>query len=254
MSSPKRGASISSRRFLSWNQPRGPIAWKRLFQSVLGIVLAVLLSQLAIFTAQLPQPLHQASLAILAITLLVVLLAIWALGLWVRSLTILRMLAFLVMLYVIPVLVMAIATTGETGFGNALLRATIQIPLTAIQWSTHGLVALVRFPSDFSYAYNSRRSNASIDAVTANDTSLLKIRIPSATTTNNASLAPGALVSLNTQAKRACRLDVLTDDSFFSTKEMLVTEGPQYEEGAVWWRVRNETGSAWCPASVMQEP
>lgn len=255
MSSPKRTAlDPSIRRFPNRNQPQSPITWGKLFKAALGVGVATALSQLALFFAQLPQPLYQVSLVILALALLVALFAIRALWQWIRSFTMLRALKFATVLYAISVLVRAIAITGEGGFVEALFYASIQVPLTAVQWSSHGFTIISKYPSDFSRAYSSRNPNAGIDAVTANEDSSLTVQIPSLTAAAKDTITAGSLVILSPQAKSRCQLDVLTDESFFTSKDVLVTEGPRYEEDALWWRIRNEVGSAWCPMSTLNEP
>lgn len=186
--------------------------------------------------------------------LLVALFAIRALWQWIRSLTMLRALKFATVLYAVSVLVMAIATTREGGFVEALIRACIQVPLTVAQWSSHGFAAISRYPSDFSRAYGSRNPKASIDALAANEDSSLTVQIPSSTATVKDSIIAGTLVIPGPQARSRCQLDALTDESFFTSKDSLVTEGPRYEEDVLWWRIRNEAGSAWCPANALKEP
>jgi len=240
---------------MNWNRIQGPILWGKLIRAIFGISLAILLSKLALFGAQLSEPLHKVSLFVLAITLVITLFSIRALWLWIRSLTIFSIMKFTIMLYVIPVLVIAVATTGEDGFLQALIRAALQVPSAMGQWSSRGLAAIARYPVEFSHAYNNRNADASIDAVTANETTTLTVKIPSSASAVKSFTTNGMLVTMNLQAKTSCQLDAMSDETFFSTKDALVVmEGPRYEEGVIWWRIQNDAGSAWCAADVLEGP
>jgi lysylphosphatidylglycerol synthetase-like protein (DUF2156 family) len=239
---------------MSWNRIQGHIPWGKFLKATFGISVSILLLQLALFLAQLPIQLHQASLATLGISLLIILFSIHALWIWIQSLTAFSIVKFLFTLYIISVLVMAIATTQEGDFTRAFLRAALQIPSTAAQFSFRSLASILEYPSSFSNAYNGQNSNASMDAITANESVLLTVKIPVLTSGAKSSIAVGMLITVNNEAKKFCQLDAMSDETFFTIRDVLVTDGPRYEDGMAKWRLRNEVGSAWCADDVLSMP
>ena len=216
--------------------------------------MAILLSQLALFWAQLPQPLHKYSLLVLAISLFIAMLSIRPLWLWIQSLTVFRLLKFTFTLYIISVLVMAISTTGEDGFVRALSQSATQIPSIVARQISSVIGSMLRYPVDFSHAYNRRESTTSIDAILANESTMLDVNLPSSTSNEQPPIGRGMLVTMNSQAKNSCQLDALSDETFFTTNDALMTEGPRYQDNLVWWRLRNQLGTAWCPSNVLSTP
>lgn len=238
-------------RFMIWKKYQGPILWRKLIKASLEAGATALLLHLALFMAQLPQPLRKYSLLVLALSLLIAFFSLRSFWFWLRSITFYNFLKFTIFLYIISVLVMAIATTGDDGFTRAVFRSSVQIPTIFITKLHNNVLPIFNYPWNFSQAYNSRNIAPSFDAISANELTTITLTVPNVTVSRKSLITPGVYIIMNNEANKTCKLDLLSDDVFFESQATLVTEGPKYESGTIWWRLRNETGSAWCPNEVL---
>jgi hypothetical protein len=252
---------LTRRRAAMHQQPLRPIAWDKLWRGVLGLLLALLLARFALTLARVPEPVRYISLFALALAALSLVYGLRRTVQWIQTLTIRRALIILLAAYAVAAVTIAFTTTEEVGFSEALPRALVRVPIWLGQEVYRGALALLRFPDEFRFAYTGTRprlhvagSDSSADKIAANEPEL--IEVPALNTSDPALLdhSPGEEVRPGPGADQMCEPDALADDSFLSSGIARVTEGPQYRQARLWWRIRNEAGSGWCPAEVLLNP
>lgn len=255
-----RGA-LTRRRVAVQSQPLKAIAWGNLWRSVLGSVVATLLARISLTLARIPEPVRYGGLLALVLAVLSILYGLRKVSQWLKTLTVRRSVLILLVAYVIVAVVIALTTTEQISFGEALPQAFVRVPTVLGQELHRGILSAMRFPDDFRFAYTGSRprlnvpgADPSAEGIVANEPVLIQVPVTSADSPTLIDYSTGEEVVLTSQAKQLCDLDPLSDDSFLSSGTVLITEGPHFRKDGMWWRVRNEIGSAWCPAEALQRP
>ena len=235
-----------------------PIRWGALVRGILALWLMCLVGQWALALARFQEPLRYASLGCLVLILGLGAYGLWSLWRWLRTLTPRRALVITVVAYLISVLIVWLLTPSQGDLVRAWLQAAVEVPKAVATGVAEGSVAVVRFPGAFYFAYTGQASRFDVhgaddlpeEPVRAHTSSATMVQLPSGKP-SSADVSIGDKVNVTARAASACQMHDLAEGPFSAGTEVSIVEGPHFVGQEVWWRVKNATGTGWCPSSVL---
>lgn len=230
-----------------------------LFRAVLALFLAACTGRLALYLAPWQPPVKYASLVALLLAFALIVYGVkWAWQ-WLRTVSLGRVLVFVLLCYCLVVFIVGLRAWGEAGLLSHWLDVAIGVPMDAGRAVSRGAVALVQFPgrywTEFSGPFVADTAGTGVaptgTPVPANAL-VAPIRIVTTPAETNATvLSLGDPATTTDRAGRLCQMDAFAEGPFAAGTKVRLVEGPHYITDEVWWRVRSEVSSGWCPGRAL---
>jgi len=258
----KSQSTSSSTPSADHSKTMSPIKWGGLIQGVLALFLMVQTARLALNLARWQEPVRYASIAMLLVTVGLAVYGLRGLWQWICTLTLRRALTIVAVLYLAIVSIVGLTTPNQSDLSKNWLDAAVEVPLAAVRAIAAGGVAVLRFPGQFRVAYTGRAPLLSLpgrpeleeEPVLANAPPTTgEILLPPSDETPSRRVSLGSEVVVTAQGSSVCQMHVLADGPFTAGVAVVVVEGPRFVDQETWWRVENDTGSGWCPSTVIAE-
>lgn len=241
-------------------KPPRVAAWFALIQAIVSLYLVTQAARLTLFLGRWPLPIRYSSLIMLLVMLGIIWYGLLRLLRWGRTLSLKRTVIIILILFIVTVFFIGMNNPSEEGPLKSFQNAAIAVPRTASQWIIDGFWAIVRFPGQMWTAYTGKAAIGNVPGATNRSTEPVIINVPNKSVPIGIPATPpreqpkvdlGDTVATTSQAALLCKMSVLADGPFPAEASVTIIEGPRIKEGGLWWRVQNDMGIGWCPASTL---
>ena len=209
-----------------------------------------------------PEPVKYASIPLLLVSLVSGFLCLRSMYRWLITMRWISGLSFIVAVFLLSVLVRGLTMPSSGSVIQRWLDAVPQVAGTLWNSICRSAMVVARYPDQFHAAYTGLSSQARSSGSPQGETVIANatgdgaevIALPSEGFPDRSEVSQGRKVLITAQGSILCEMHVLADRPFSANTVVTVIEGPRYRGKEVWWRVENDTASAWCPTGVLADP
>lgn len=239
-----------------------PIRWTGFVLGVLALFLMVLTARLALRLARWQEPARYTSIAMLLLAAALTTFGFRTLWQSVRTLTLRRAATIVGVSYLVAVCIAGLTTPSQVGLPRSWLNAATEVPVAAVRRIMVGSRAVVRFPGQFRAAYTGRAPLLNLSqgpelrgepALANARATAREIAMPLLDQSQPVRIAPGAQLLVTTRGGRACHMHALAHGPFAAGATVVVVEGPRFDDGETWWRVKGASATGWCPSTSLED-